>query len=123
MRYFNTVTRTEAIEGVHETNVPEVVILPDDNPFWQPLPEGKQITYDYNGVPNGIEDIPPPVYTPIQQAAIDLANAGITTGTMIVALYLAKRGTNGPLSDMNDLIDGIAASNGLSLDETTQQVR
>ena len=121
-RFFNTVTRTEAIEGIHPTNVPEVVILPDDNPFWHPLPSGKRITFDYNGVPNGIEDIPPPVYTPLEQAAVDLRDAGVTVGKLTLALYAAERGHVGPFNNLSDQIDAIAAANNLSVAETVMQV-
>lgn len=35
-----------------------VIELPDDNPFFSPLPEGKRLTYDSQNIPNGLEDIP-----------------------------------------------------------------
>lgn len=55
MRYYNKITKNEEFA----INSKDVVELPDDNPFFSPLPSGKRLTYDYRGVPDGLEDIPP----------------------------------------------------------------
>ena len=59
-RYYDTSNQTEAIQGVH-FNLPAVdpiIELPDDNIFFQPIPEGKQLVFDSNNIPIGYEDIP-----------------------------------------------------------------
>lgn len=58
MRYFDTNTSTEAIPGLHfsEDGIPaHIKALPDNNPFFNAIPAGMQLTYDEHGVPNGLE--------------------------------------------------------------------
>lgn len=64
MRYYNKLTKNE-VEAVDVTDKKGVVTLPinvvelpDDNPFFSALPDGKQLTYAGDGIPNGLEDIP-----------------------------------------------------------------
>lgn len=49
-RYFNKITKNEAVEGfnVIDSNCVE---LPENHFFWQPLPPGKTIDYDADGLP------------------------------------------------------------------------
>lgn len=50
MRYFDTATRTEVLPGIHLITA-TVVELPDDHPFFQPLPKGMQLDFDADGLP------------------------------------------------------------------------
>jgi len=56
MRYFNTVTKTESVRGLHFIGeLPSnVVELPEDNIFFSGLPLGYEFTYDVDGLPSGI---------------------------------------------------------------------
>lgn len=56
-RYFNKVTKNEAVPGLHAITG-DCVELPDDNPYWHPLPHGKTIGYDSDGMPVLINDVP-----------------------------------------------------------------
>ena len=51
MRYFNPVTMTEAIFGIHDLT--GTTKLPDDNWFFTAteIPEGKRLAVDDNGEP------------------------------------------------------------------------
>ena len=115
MRYFNKVTNTEAIEGLHSIALPDVVELDDSNPFFSSLPEGQQLTYDGGGIPNGLEAIPPFVPTTEQQAVIDLNAAGVTVNTVEAALYLDHRGNSAPITAIDASIDAVVISSGLTL--------
>lgn len=50
MRLFDTATRTEVLPGIHPITA-TVVELPDDHPFFQPLPKGMQLDFDADGLP------------------------------------------------------------------------
>lgn len=50
MRYYNKQTRTEAIAGFHKIDA-DCVELPDDHFFWSPLPYGKALDFDSDGMP------------------------------------------------------------------------
>ena len=123
-RFYDTNTKTEAIPLLHDTAAPGVVILEDDNPYWQPLPPGYRLTFDYNGVPNGTEEIPPPVYTPEEQAAIALREEGVTAKSIVIALLHAAQTPpdKTPLDQINGVISQIATDTGLSADAVTGQV-
>ena len=64
-RYYNKVTKTESLEQGEN-----IVELPFDNPFFNPLPKGKRLTYDKNNIPNGTEDIPSPSAEQIEELRI-----------------------------------------------------
>lgn len=61
MRYYNKLTKTEAIEGVHTIDE-NCVQLPDDNVFFQPLPVGKEIVY-IDDIPTSLQDVVIPLDT------------------------------------------------------------
>lgn len=50
MRYFNKATKTEAIVDIHPID-DDCIILPDNHLFWMPIPSGKVLEYDLNGMP------------------------------------------------------------------------
>ena len=114
-KYFNRVTKTEAIEGIHSISPPDVVELDESNPFFSPLPAGQQLTYDGGGIPDGLEAIPPFVPTTEQQAVIDLNAAGVTVNTVEAALYLDHRGNSAPITAIDASIDAVVISSGLTL--------
>ena len=91
------------------------VELDEANVFWQPRPAGQQLTYDGGGVPDGLEPMPAPIYTAEQQARIDLRAAGVTTVSAVAAMYMFHRGDNAPIVVVNDAIDAVVISSGLTL--------
>jgi hypothetical protein len=113
-RYYNKVTGTEAIPGVHSIDLPDVVILAPSNPYWSALPPGQQLTYTAD-LPDGLEAIPAPVYTAAQQAAIDLRAAGVNVNTVTNALYANSRGITTPLATLDSAVDAVVLSSGLTL--------
>jgi len=115
-RYYNKVTKTEAIEGIHDLNPPAVVVLPLSNVFWDPLPAGMQLTYDIDLIPNGLEPIPAIVYTAEEQARIDLDAANVTAHKLSAAIYADNRGNPARLAAIDVDVDAIVLANGLSLD-------
>ena len=56
MRIFNKTTKNEGSRGIDSD---ELVELPDSHPFFQPLPDGYEVTYDLDGLPV-ISEMPPP---------------------------------------------------------------
>lgn len=50
MRLFDTATRTEVLPGVHPV-APTVVELPNDHPFFSPIPAGMALDFDATGLP------------------------------------------------------------------------
>ncbi len=89
MRYFNKVSKTEALPRVHFTTdangVPDddsIVELADDNAFFAPLPKGHKLTFDNKGLPNGTEEVtvdPAELEAALYQSAINYQNAKIDT--------------------------------------------
>ncbi|EJE0175504.1 tail fiber assembly protein [Escherichia coli] len=80
MRHFDPVTKTEAIEGIH--NLENTVELPDDHWFftYERIPEGKMLDVSDTGEPILI-DVPQPTHEELvafadaeKQERIDLAN-------------------------------------------------
>lgn len=74
MRFFDTTTRTEVLPGIHP-DAPTVVELPDDHPFFSPLPAGMALDFDAAGLPILIPAETPSPTQLAQQliASIDLA--------------------------------------------------
>ena len=121
-RYYNKVTRTEALPGLHPIDPPDVVVLPPGNPFWSPLPAGMQLTYDGANLPNGYEPIPPPVYTVEEQAKIDLQAAGVNIQSVTAAQYADGRGNPAPLTAIDAAVDAVVISSGLTLAQVSELV-
>ena len=120
MRFFNIVTKTEAVEGMHSISPPDVLPLPAPNVFFDPLPAGQTWTYDGAGLPNGTTPLPPP--TAEEQAAIDIHAAGITRSTLALAYYQAHRGDPSLLAVVDSVIDAVVISSGLTLTQVTELV-
>lgn len=63
MKYFNKISKTEAIKNIHfklfhgAPDDANVVELAEDNAFFQPLPKGHRLTFDADGLPTGTEAI------------------------------------------------------------------
>ena len=63
MRYYNTLSKTEAVRNVHFKIVDgapddaNVIELSDDNAFFQSLPEGHVLTFDADDLPTGTEEV------------------------------------------------------------------
>lgn len=72
MRLFDTATRTEVLPGIHPITA-TVVELPDDHPFFQPLPKGMQLDFDADGLPILVPMEGPLVTSAALCDAIDLA--------------------------------------------------
>ena len=89
-RYYNKVTKTEAIEGIHSIALPDVVELPPENLFWGELAPNTQLTYDINQIPNGIEFVQTPLLVAQVRkiSELDLEFYNRTTDT---TLEIAKR--------------------------------
>ena len=120
-RYYNKVTKTEAIPGIHSIDLPDVVILAEANLFWSPLPPGMQLTYTL-GIPDGMEAIPAPVFTVEQQAGRDLRAAGVNGTTVTAALYANARGITTPLATLDSAVDAVVLSSGLTLPQVSALV-
>jgi len=125
-RYFHIPTKTELfmatpaliktglIHLIYDSNNPDHAMIDESNPFFSPLPDGQQLTFDINGIPNGLEPIPAPVYTAQEQALIDLQAAGVTAAVLTVARYLDSEGDGVALTAVQSLITGIAINNSLT---------
>jgi len=93
MRYYNKLSKTEAIVKIQFNLVDgkpgdaNVVELADDNAFFQPLPKGRTLTFDADGLPTGTEAI---VIDPAELEASRLA-----------ALYRAAIGYQNLQVDIN----------------------
>jgi len=59
MALYNTQLKTQVFEGHHDIDSPDVVELDEDSIFFSPLPDGKQFSFDENGLPVGYEDVLP----------------------------------------------------------------
>lgn len=59
MRYFDRATRSEALPGIHSIDLPTVVELPDDHPFFAPLAPGLKVDFDADGLPLIVPSEPP----------------------------------------------------------------
>jgi hypothetical protein len=120
-RYYNKITRTEAITGVHSIEPPDVVELPEENVFWQPIPPGKQLVFDADNIPTGYEDIPPPVFTPLEQAVNDLHGQGINSDAMTKAAFLvATKGDDTKLDLIEAAIDAAVVAYGVTYAEIVE---
>jgi hypothetical protein len=120
MRYFNVVTKTEAVAGMHSISPPNVLPLPAPNVYFDPLPAGMTLTYDGSGLPNGLTALPGP--TVEEQARIDLHAAGVTISSLLVARYLNDRGDPAPLAAIDAAIDLVVISSGLTLAQVSELV-
>lgn len=72
MRLFNTATRTEVLPGIHDITE-TVVELPDDHPFFSPLPAGMCLDYGADGLPVLVPQEAPVVTAAELCSAIDMA--------------------------------------------------
>ena len=115
-RYYNRITKCEELAE----NLPDVKELPPGNPFWSPLPAGQQLTYNGQNFPNGLEIIPPPIYTAEEQARIDLRAAGVTVRSITAANYMLSRGDNTLSLLINAAVDAVVVSSGLSLIQVSE---
>lgn len=59
MRLFDRATRSEALPGVHPIDLPSVVELADDHPFFAPLAPGFKVDFDAEGLPVIVPCAPP----------------------------------------------------------------
>ena len=123
-RYFDKSTKTELFENPlvpaqlqYNAMNSDHAALPDTNPFFSELPAGQQVTYDIDGLPDGLEPIPAPVYSAFNQARIDLFNAGVTPRTVANARYLDGRGDSSELAAIDASIDAIVISSSLTLSQ------
>jgi hypothetical protein len=115
MRYFNIVSKNEALEGIHSIDPPGVLPLPAPNVYFNPLPAGMMWTYDGAGLPNGVTPIPAPSYTAEEQARIDLRAAGVSVQSVLAARYMNDRGDPTLLAAIDAAIDLVVISSGLTL--------
>lgn len=91
MRYFNKVSKTEALPRVHFTtdangkpSDANVVELAEDSVFFQPLPADHKLTFDNSsGLPNGTEKV------------------SVSTADLEAALYSAAIGYQNSQIDVN----------------------
>lgn len=58
MRFYSKKYRAEVIPGIHSIDK-DCVELPADHFFWQPLPFGKALSFDDDGMPVLIDDTGP----------------------------------------------------------------
>lgn len=72
MRLFDTATRTEVLPGIHAITA-TVVELPDDHPFFQPLPPGMRLDFGADGLPLLVQREAPAVTAASLCNAIDSA--------------------------------------------------
>jgi hypothetical protein len=117
-RYYDRISKNERFSE----DLPDVKELPPGNPFWSALPPGMRLTYDGNNWPDGLEPIPPPVYTAEEQARIDLRAAGITNDTLALAYYKNHRGDPTLLATVDGVIDAVVISSGLTLAQVSELV-
>ena len=115
-RYFDKSNRTEWLELVHgdPAGNPDVVELPPENTFWgEPMEADEELTFDAQGLPLARVKITIPPEVILSRALLD---AGITRAAMDRALYLAGRGTTGPLTALDNALDAIVLSEGVALE-------
>ena len=105
-RYYNTVNKIEEIDlpvdgngDVIEPLPTNVVGLDDSNPFFSPLPDGQQLTYDGSDIPDGTEAIPVIPPTSEEQAIEELKNRGITRDVINESTYLNAARNDSTLLD------------------------
>lgn len=70
MRLFDTATRTEVLPGIHAITE-TVVELPDDHPFFLPLPPGMRLDFGADGLPRLVQQEAPVVTAAALCSAID----------------------------------------------------
>lgn len=107
--YYHVINKTEEFGPG-----PDIVVLPPENPFWSPLPDGHELTYDGGGLPNGTAPIAPPSTGTPDAIRIELAAVGITADRIARALYLSHRGDSTLLNALDATIDTIAANQGVN---------
>jgi hypothetical protein len=126
MKYFNKATRSELLTGLegatlaylnYDANNPDHVELANDNPFFSALPEGKQLTFTAAGIPNGLEDIPAVVLTPVEAAQARLLAVGVTSDSLAVGMYLDAKGFPEYLETVDAALAEVAGTTGLTLAE------
>jgi hypothetical protein len=115
-RYFNKAAKTEHVPALHgdPAGLPHVVELPPENTFWgEPMEPDEELTFDAEGLPLARVKIPVPPETALRDA---LLAAGITRAAMDKAVYLAGRGVPGPLTVLDNDLDALVLSEGVSLE-------
>lgn len=116
-RYYDTTLLCEWLAEPGETApvLPgDVVILPPEHIFWQPLPEGDKLVYGLDGVPTGYETVVP---TPEYALFLAVTGAGLTRSRLVTATYAASRGYPGPLNDFNAEVDALALTEGVTVED------
>lgn len=112
-RYYHLLDKNEVL-FVAPPLPPDVVELPPENVFWSELPEGHELTFDGGGLPNGTQLIVQGTDFILRDA---LSSAGVTRDTLTSALYLAGRGVTAPLTALDNAIDALVISEGVTLEE------
>ena len=114
--YFHKVTQTEWVPLMHgdPDGDPDVVELPPESPFWgEPMGPDEVMTFDVDGLP--LARVPRTI-SPEEVLHNLLQADGITPAAMDKALYLAGRGTTGPLTALDNALDAIVLSEGVTLE-------
>ena len=110
-RYYDTVIGCEQLEPNENT-----VVLPPDNVFWHPLPEGHQFVYDENNIPIGTEPIPLPEPGTDDGILMSCAQNEITMHRISMAMLRAHNGNSQSVDSINSKLAQIAQNHGTTVD-------
>ena len=115
-RYFHKVTQTEWVPLFHgdPDGNPDVVELPPESPFWgEPMGPDELMTFDFDGLP--LARVPRTI-SPEEALHTLLQADGITPAAMDRATYLDRRGDPGPLTALDNALDALVLSEGVTLE-------
>ena len=107
-QYYNKVTRTVALGYDPDSPDPDVVLLPPENVFWHPLPEGHEFTFDVDGIPDGTQPEPVPLSYTIR---LELIAANISLSRLTIELFKQSQALPNDLANIYSDIQTIATNN------------
>lgn len=113
-RYYHKILKNEVFDPVLPDS--DIVVLPPENVFWTPLPEGEKFTYDIDGLPDGTEPVVYSLEIQLREAA---QVAGLTRARITSALLSDAAGNSVPLSDIAAIVTTLAGD----FSVTEQEVR
>lgn len=109
MRLYDKANKQEWVEQIHGTPPAHVVALPDENIFWTQLPDGAQLTYDMDDIPNGTEPIPIPPEVVIRDAAhaAGITRWGLTKAQLLGDTTAVMAAVATVASDTGTTVEGV----------------
>lgn len=110
-RYYHVENRNE-----HSEPGPGIVELPEDNPFWQPLPPGHRLTYDADNLPNGTEPVPPPAAGTDAAMRMSMSENDIRPNRIVMALMRSHNGNSNAIDSINAKLGQIAQNHSTTVE-------